>query len=122
MKYFRSLNPDADSRASGKYITGLVSVVIPCFNHGSWLQQTLDSIHASTYPSIEILIVNDGSTDEKTIATLKEIEEKGFKVIHQNNGGLSQARNTGVHHAKGEFILPLDADDLIHPDYIKKSR
>lgn len=99
-----------------------VSVIIPCYNQGHFIQEALDSIIQSEilYP-VEIIIVNDGSTDTLTIAKFEELSAKGYHVIHQHNQGLAAARNTGIAHAKGRYILPLDADNKINVAYINKS-
>ena len=91
----------------------LVSVVIPSFNYARFLVDCVDSALAQTYPHREIIVVDDGSTDN----TRQVLEHYGDKIvyIHQSNQGLSQARNTGIHAAKGEFIALLDSDDLWHP-------
>jgi glycosyltransferase involved in cell wall biosynthesis len=97
----------------------ILSVVIPCYNQGVYLPEILscfsDYHRQSTY---ELIIVNDGSTDEHTIATLKEIEAKGFKVIHQENQGVCITRNNGIKASKGKYILPLDGDDRMSSQFI----
>lgn len=105
------------------YSAGLVSVVIPCYNHGEFLKETIQSVLDSEYTKTEIIVVNDGSTDPNTIKILDEVsaELPQVKVVHQENGGLSAARNTGVSHATGEYILPLDADDLIDKTFLTKT-
>ena len=89
--------------------TPLVSVVIPVYNAASTIGETVDSVLQQTYPHLEIVIVNDGSTDE-TAAVLAPYGDR-IHVIHQSNGGLASARNTGCRAAKGEFIALMDADD-----------
>lgn len=100
----------------------LVSVVIPCYNLGVYLEEALDSVKAQTYSSTEIIIVDDGSTDEHTVNLLKKIEKDSpdVKVIFQKNTGPSGARNTGIKEARGDYILCLDSDDVLLPDYIEK--
>lgn len=97
-----------------------VSVIIPCYNHGHYLVETLQCFPTSTtdHDRYELIIVNDGSTDHHTLAVLKDVEEKGIRVIHQQNQGLSSARNTGISAAQGRYILPLDSDDKISLDFI----
>lgn len=98
-----------------------VAVIIPCYNYGKYLEEAVDSALASTYPNIEIIIVDDGSTDQYTIEVLKVMKDKPkTKVIHRVNGGLSAARNTGITAANTKYILPLDADDLIDSTFIEK--
>lgn len=100
----------------------IVSIVIPAYNAEKFLEETVASALASTYPFIEIIIVNDGSTDH-TQQVIDHIVNKypQIKAIHQNNQGVSIARNTGIAVATGKYILPLDADDLISPDYIERA-
>jgi len=96
--------------------TPLVSVVIPAYNASRTLAQTLDSVLAQTYPNIEIIVVDDGSSD----ATAEVLNAYGERVrnIYQPNKGLPGARNTGCLSARGEFIALMDADDLCVPERI----
>jgi glycosyltransferase involved in cell wall biosynthesis len=97
----------------------LVSIVIPCYNHGKYIQETIESIeNAKGKYGAEIIIVNDGSTDSFTISILAELEQKGYFVLHQKNGGLGNARNNGVRLAKGKYILPLDSDNTVLEPYL----
>tara|TARA_R100001369_G_scaffold91433_1_gene132723 strand:+ start:4884 stop:5693 length:810 start_codon:yes stop_codon:yes gene_type:complete len=97
----------------------IVSVVIPCYNMGAFLQETVESVNLTPNKNdYEIIIVNDGSTEVKTIELLKKLEGKGFKVINQKNKGLANARNSGIKSARGKYIIPLDADNKIRPDFI----
>jgi glycosyltransferase involved in cell wall biosynthesis len=92
----------------------LVSVIIPCYNYGWLLSETLDSMLAQTYPHWEVLIIDDGSTDNsRTVAEDYQRRDKRFRYIYQANGGMSSARNRGLRVAKGEYIQFLDADDLL---------
>jgi glycosyltransferase involved in cell wall biosynthesis len=97
----------------------LVSVVIPHYNQGTYLHEAVNSVRSSTYPSIEIIVVDDGSTDEYSRQVFEQLP--GVKKIRKPNGGLSSARNAGIDVAQGEYFLPLDADDMIHPDYIRSA-
>jgi glycosyltransferase involved in cell wall biosynthesis len=92
----------------------LVTVVIPCFNSGVTLPQTVESVKAQSHTNIEIIIVDDGSTDELTIECINGLN--GVRIIRQKNCGLPAARNAGFSEARGEYILPLDADDWIEPE------
>lgn len=102
---------------SGKRDIPLVSVIIPYFNQPQYLQETVNSVKASDYPAIEIIVVNDGSTLESANEVFDSLE--GVKKLRKENGGLSSARNYGIKRAAGEFILPLDSDDLIEPQYVR---
>lgn len=97
-----------------------VSVVIPCYNHGLYLKEALSNLdnESSLY---EIIIVNDGSNTEETLQILNDLKTKNFNVVSQENKGLSEARNTGIFHSKGEYILFLDADNSIEVDLINKA-
>jgi glycosyltransferase involved in cell wall biosynthesis len=95
-----------------------VSIIIPCFNQGQYIQETLDSIFDQTFNDWDIVIVNDGSTDEFTNSFLGNYSHDKTIILNIPNGGVSNARNVGILHAKGQYILPLDADDKIGPDYL----
>jgi GT2 family glycosyltransferase/glycosyltransferase involved in cell wall biosynthesis len=94
-----------------------VSVVIPLYNQGHYLQDAVDSIRASSHHNVEIVVVNDGSTDPGTNATFAALT--GIVKISQPNRGLGSARNAGILASSGEMILTLDADDVVHPRYIE---
>ncbi len=98
-----------------------VSVVVPCYNHGDFLMETLDSLQAQTFTDYEIIVVNDGSTDEATVTLLQSLHLLRTRVIHTDNRGVSAARNRGITEASGEYILPLDADDKIGPEYLEQA-
>jgi len=100
----------------------LISVIVPCYNQAQYLPATLDSVFAQTYLNWECIIVNDGSTDntEGIAKQYCQIDNR-FKYLSKDNGGLSSARNAGINNSLGEFILPLDSDDLIAPQYIEKA-
>lgn len=99
-----------------------VSVVIPCYNQGIYIEECLESVKQQTYSDIEIIIVNDGSTDSYTIEKLEEIKKRdeSITIINTKNSGLSAARNTGIRNSHGYYILPLDGDDKIEKTYIEK--
>ena len=97
-----------------------VSVVIPCYNHGQFVQEAIQSAQASRGARFEIIVVDDGSTDALTLDVMCALRRGGCQVIrHEMNRGLSAARNTGIAHARGRYILPLDADNRIRPDYLR---
>lgn len=98
-----------------------VSVVIPCYNHGEYIDEAVDSVLSQAFQNFEIIIVNDGSADEKTCRILQDYNRPKTQVIHTENAGPSQARNSGIKLAKGEYILPLDADDKISHTYLEKA-
>ena len=98
----------------------LVSVIIPCFNHGEFIEECLESVYKQSYKNIEIIVVDDGSTDQNTINIIDRLAtSKKFTLIRKVNGGLSSARNEGIRNANGYFILPLDSDYLIANNYIE---
>lgn len=99
----------------------LISVVIPCFNQGVFLSETINSVLQSTYQNFEIILVNDGSTDQTTIEVLSSISHEKIRVIHQVNQGVAAARNTGFRAARGAFFLPLDSDDMIAPTMLEET-
>ncbi len=100
----------------------ILSIIIPCYNHGQYIQETLDSIESANGKYIlEIIIVNDGSTDISTISNLKEIQSKGYTVVNQQNSGLASARNNGIQLAKGKYILPLDSDNKVLKPYLNEA-
>jgi glycosyltransferase involved in cell wall biosynthesis len=98
----------------------LVSIVIPTYNSAAFLEETLNSALGTTYPNFEIVVMDDGSTDQtKTILeSLTQRYPEKIRVFNQSNQGPSIARNQGIHQASGTYILPLDSDDKISADYI----
>lgn len=99
-----------------------VSVIIPAYNCQAWVQETLESIASQTYANWECVIVDDGSTDETFQIVSKYCSSDGrFSCYKQINSGPSVARNVAIHHSTGEFILPVDADDLIAPTFLEKA-
>mgnify|MGYP001330126833 CR=1 FL=1 len=96
--------------------SNLISIIVPCFNSGKTLGRTIDSIKNQTWINKEIILVNDGSTDEETLKILEEIKSKNIvKLISQKNSGLASARNKGAIKSKGNYLFFLDADDWIAP-------
>ncbi|MDX2131036.1 MAG: glycosyltransferase [Planctomycetota bacterium] len=96
-----------------------VSVVIPVYNLGATLPETLASVQAQTRRADEVVLVDDGSTDPHTIDVLRGAEAKGCRVVRQENRGLPGARNAGIHAASGDWVVTLDADDLLAPTFIE---
>ncbi|EHF1123710.1 glycosyltransferase family 2 protein, partial [Enterococcus faecalis] len=98
----------------------LVSVVIPVYNVEKYVEKCLDSVINQTYQNLEIIIVNDGSTDNSlSVCQKKKLSDSRIKLINKENGGLSSARNAGIECAQGEFICFIDSDDWIELDYIE---
>jgi glycosyltransferase involved in cell wall biosynthesis len=98
-----------------------VSVIIPCYNQGSFLDDAVDSVLAQTYGDLEIIVVNDGSTDASTNRKLEDYRRDKTRVVTTANQGLAAARNNGIAVAAGDYILPLDADDRIAPPYLEEA-
>ena len=100
----------------------LLSVVIPYYNLGSVLPETIESIKATTYQSYEIIIVNDGSTDEESLKVLDRYrDDEKIRIIDIRNKGLANARNVGAEAARGEFIAFIDADDKIEDTFYTRA-
>jgi glycosyltransferase involved in cell wall biosynthesis len=98
----------------------LVSIIIPIYNYGIQFEKALQSVFNSTYKNIEIVIVDDGSTNDYVKLKLESIKDHpNIKIIYQENQGPSSARNNGVRNSTGDLILPLDADDTIQPEYVQ---
>ena len=106
------------SVADRPFSEALVSVVIPTFQHAETLSTCIDSIFGQTYPNIEIIVVNDGSTDN-TLQVLEAYKNQ-IKIINQENSGSNPARNRGLREANGEFIIFCDADVRMKPEMIRK--
>ena len=110
MRSGQSLHESAADSAPPK--VDLVSVVIPCYNHAQFLAQAIESVLAQSYSNVEIIVVNDGSTDNTAEVV------KGYtpvRYVYQKNAGRSNARNTGLEQSRGEFLVFLDADDRLLP-------
>lgn len=97
-------------------VSNLVSVIIPCYKQAHYLREAIESVLKQTYPDFEIIVVNDGSPDN-TSEVASEYSE--VKLVCQNNQGLSAARNAGLRHSRGEFIVFLDADDRFLPEALE---
>jgi len=101
----------------------LVSVVIPCWNHASYLERSVGSVMNQTLQDFEIIIVNDGSPDDcdEAVGQLwKQYSKDKIVLVEQSNQGLAAARNTGFRAARGKYVLPLDADDYIELDMLER--
>ena len=101
----------------------LISVIVPCYNVEKFIDDCFKSLENQTYQNIEVIFVNDGSTD-KTLDKIKAFCEnkKKFRYIDKPNGGLSSARNAGIAEAQGKFIYFLDSDDIIKPNTLQALR
>ncbi len=100
----------------------LISVVIPCYNHGAYLSEAVDSVLSQTWQNFEIIVVDDGSDEPETRSILKNFSRPKTRIIHhKRNKGLPAARNTGIREAIGKYICCLDADDKLHPTYLEKA-
>ena len=95
-----------------------ISVIIPCFNHGEFLSEAVASVLSVKRDDLELIVVDDGSTDERTRAEMNKLQSSGIHVIRQENKGLSAARNAGIRASKAEYIFPLDADDRARPEFL----
>ena len=96
----------------------LVSAVIPAYNYAQFVCRAVDSVLSQTYPQLECVVVDDGSTDN-TLEVLTPYGDR-IRVVSKKNGGLAAARNTGVENSRGEYVAFLDADDWWHPEKIAK--
>jgi glycosyltransferase involved in cell wall biosynthesis len=97
----------------------LVSVIVPVFNVAFYLERCINSLVAQTYDNIEIILVDDGSTDDSPqLCDACAGKYSRIKVIHKKNGGLSDARNVGIETASGEYLSFVDSDDVVHPEFI----
>ena len=120
----------SDAQVEMQYLTASVdrpprvTVVIPCYNYGQYLEQAVDSILKQTFQDFEILVVNDGSTDNslEVARSLEAASPTRVRVIDQPNSGQpAYPRNNGIKQARGEYILCLDADDWVEPTMLEKS-
>ncbi len=99
----------------------LISVIVPVYNVIEWLPRCVESIRRQTYPNLEIILVDDGSTDNSgALAEKMALEDKRVRVFHKENGGTSSARNLGISKARGDYIGFVDSDDYIEPQMYEK--
>lgn len=101
--------------------TPLLSIIVPAYNVADYINACVDSILSDSYPNKEIIVVDDGSTDQ-TAKLLRPYSDAGkIKLIEKSNGGLSETRNTGIKNASGEYITFIDSDDVIEKDSLDKN-
>ena len=96
-----------------------ISVVIPLYNKAASITSTIQSVLAQSYPYFEIVIIDDGSSDN-SVQKVRLIDDKRIKLISKQNGGVSSARNEGIRQAQYDYIAFLDADDLWKPTYLEE--
>ena len=102
----------------------MVSVIIPCYNQAQFLRESVGSVVAQTFTDWELIIVDDGSPDDTATIALSIIAEypgHAISLLRKSNGGVSEARNAGIRKARGAYILPFDADDIIRPTMLEKT-
>src|SRR5262245_46410019 len=99
----------------------LVSVIIPCFNYGRYLNECIESLVRQSYGKWEAIIVDDGSSDEtETVGHALASKDARVRYLRIQNAGVAIARNTGIEASKGTYLLALDADDLLRPAALEK--
>ena len=102
-------------------MTPRISVLMPCFNHGEFIVEAIDSVRRQTIQDFEIIVVDDGSTDAATRTTLARLNDGETRVLTTENRGLPAARNFAARHARGEFFCALDADDRLAPAWFERA-
>lgn len=98
-----------------------VSIIMPCYNDGKYIRESIDSVFKQSYPEIELIIIDDGSDDPETKKILCEIQDERITILNNNHQGPAFARNRGIMEATGKYILPVDSDDKIDPSYVEKA-
>lgn len=97
----------------------MISIIIPLYNKATSIKRTIHSVLSQSYTDFELIIINDGSTDNSAEIVNKQFYDKRIRYIYQDNAGVSSARNRGIKEAIGEWILFLDADDILYPNALK---
>jgi hypothetical protein len=113
--------PRLDERLAFPPQAPAVAAVIPCYNLGNYLHEALSSVAGQTLHDLEVVVVDDGSTDADTRVILDHWERRGLAVIRQPNGGVAEARNNGIRATKAPFLCCLDPDDRITPDFLERA-
>ena len=98
-----------------------VSIIMPCYNDGAYIRDAVGSVRRQTYSNIELIIIDDGSDDLNTLAIIAELESEGATVLHTDHLRPAGARNAGIMASTGDYILPVDSDDLIEPTYVEQA-
>lgn len=98
-----------------------VSIIMPCFNDGEYIEESIASVLSQTYDNIELIIIDDGSTDLKTVEILDSLKNEKIQIIKSERLRPAGARNLGIENANGKYILPVDSDDLIDKEYVEKA-
>ena len=98
-----------------------VSVIMPCYNDGAFIEESVASVRGQTYSNTELIIIDDGSDDAHTLKILEQFKRDGVTVLHTDHLRPAGARNAGIRAATGKYILPLDSDDTIEPAYIEQA-
>ena len=101
--------------------TPRISVLLPCFNHGAFVDEALESVFAQTFQDFEVIVVDDGSTDPATVEKLSSLTDPRARVLRTANQGLPAARNHAARHASGAVFCALDADDRLAPTWFEKA-
>lgn len=119
---YQSLPYTRSKLRSSNHCSIKVSIITPYFNAHEYIKETCDCILSQTFTEFEWIIVNDGSTNQTSLTILEDIKnlDNRIRIIHKENGGLSSARNKGFEEAATEYVIPIDADDLIEPTYVEQ--
>lgn len=97
-----------------------ITVIVPFYNVGKYLPETLESLKRQTHADFDLLIIDDGSTEPDSLALLERLKGEGYTILHKRNGGLGSARNHGFAHARTPWVVPIDADDVAHPRFVER--
>lgn len=98
-----------------------VSVIMPCYNDGAYIKEAIESVKAQTYKNWELIVIDDGSNDAETVKIINSIKDDRITVLHTQHLRPAGARNYGIQHATGKYILPVDSDDKIDLTYMEKA-